>query len=263
MAEYQSEQEHPAGGDEAPARERLEIEQWLADNLFRLSPMPLGTGLVAAGVLALFLEPVLSTAWLTAWCLIIAAANIGRMVLGQRVLKRRPLPAWLPSPLNLYILAAVISGCTWGSLGVLLAPDWPLLDRLIVIVALAGVAAGALTSHAVFFRLYAGFQLPVLVPLCLHSLADAGLGGWRMALLVVLYGASLLLTAHRQSVQQREAASLAARNRRLTRRLSASNRALTRKIRQWRTTHRQLLEAGTELAREKGFLSRIGARRNG
>ena len=169
------------------ADNRTQIQAELAHLLYRQTPIVLGGVLIAATFLAYMLwtrmpqEPILF--WLGLTYLLTAA----RMVLVWRF-QARPVPAvqahaW--SRRSAFF--STLSGCLWGSIGILFfVPDQPLIFVFIVFT-LVGMTAGSVAALSAYWPAYFGFSIPAILPFAMRCLMEGSALFDAMGVLSMLY----------------------------------------------------------------------------
>lgn len=159
-------------------------------------------GIVANFFLALMLVWVLwnkvpqqiALYWLSANLL----ANSGRYFLTRRVVKKDLIDEqnwriWASS----HVLMTSIISITWGAAILLLNVPGEVVLQIFFILVVAGLTAGALPIVGIYFPSYVAYFLPTAFPLMWVLLAQGQVLYIQMAILVILYILTMLVTAHR------------------------------------------------------------------
>jgi len=153
-------------------RDDAGIERGLIDILFGQSgPIFFGNFAVAALAAALLWHRV-DAAWLAAWTLAVFVLTGVRIAFVQGYARRRPQrPArWGRA----FAALSFLSGCLWGSIGIVFfEPQDPVVIVLLCVV-LAGMTGGSVASLSSFLPAYYGFALPAVLPFALRSFAHGG-----------------------------------------------------------------------------------------
>ncbi len=172
-----------------------EIELELVRLLYRQAPEALGGSLIVALILLGFLWQAADHTWLLAWISVLLLVTILRgllIVAFRRVdITIYNMDRWGA----LYTAGALFGGICWGSVATLWSPGWPVTHQVLLVIALAGLGAGAISSSAPRLSTFAAFLFPLLLPIAGILLvqkegAYAGLG-----LLLLLYPSLLFLIA--------------------------------------------------------------------
>ena len=148
------------------------MRRGLIDVLFRQSaPIFFGNFAVAPLAAALLwgrVEP----AWLLAWVTALFALTGVRIAFVRAYLRRRPERAeswgWA------FALFSFLSGCLWGSIGVLFFSPGDVVVIVLLCVVLAGMTGGSVASLSAFLPAYYAFALPAVLPFAARSFAHGG-----------------------------------------------------------------------------------------
>lgn len=181
----------PTGDDQ----ERVRAEQVSA--VFQTLPVSFFTILVnstiAAWVLRLEVAPAPLAAWYAATWLMVAL----RAWSLWRFRRAAPGPREVPRWERVAVAGAWLSGTVWGAAAVLVWPAGSLVHQTFLVVLLAGMTAGAVSSLGSLIPAALGFFALALLPFC-WRLVDAwgALGGF-MSLMIGLYLLMLVVTALR------------------------------------------------------------------
>ena len=138
------------------------------------------------------------------WLAALILVSLGRLGINLSFARAQPPPERLPAWRSLFIAGLVMAGLIWGAAGWLYFAADTLLPRLLLVMILAGLNAGAarsLASVALCYRLYV---LTTLTPLAISYVAAGESGGWTLALATVTYALFLLNTAklHQADLRQ-------------------------------------------------------------
>ncbi|HYQ70532.1 MAG TPA: EAL domain-containing protein [Gammaproteobacteria bacterium] len=143
-----------------------------------------------------------------------------------------------------FLVGNLVSGTVWGCIGLFFSFDWPVEYQTLMMMIMAGIVAGAVSSYAVMLPVYAAFMLPaILIPsqsMLLHHNATQG----KMGLLFILFAGVLLLLARNYNRSVLKTLRLRQENTGLLRDMTVANRLLESEI-----ATRQSVE--TELLRER------------
>ncbi len=166
--------------------------------------LPTGVGatiLVALTLLFLLRDhvPPLELAW---WGAAIGASSMLRLALYMAYRKApdrdlKPL-RWM----TLGLAGNLLGGLSWGASIFLFNFDWPLPQQLFLILALAGVTAGAIPAYASVYPALLAFHLPASLPAILFFLARPEVSSRSLGFIIAVYAASLALIGyiHHRSV---------------------------------------------------------------
>jgi len=204
------------GGDEE-ADCRKAIEAAIVDHLFRqFSSAAVINILLAALVVASLFESV-SIHVLLVWAAAIVTITGARLAL-QRAYRRthEPRPAvWQ----GRYRILSTLSAFVWGSAALLFVSRVPAAQEITLIVAIAGIAAGALPINAAVMSVYIPYLAASLTPVVIIYITQGTPSEAILAAMAVLYGGALAVAAGTFSRSLRQ-------NYELSVRLNKANREL-------------------------------------
>ncbi len=218
--------------DDPPASTEEWVEAAVTAYLYRNLPTAVVSNLVLATFALVALYPEIEGPSLIAWYIALVVINAARVALGLRYGRaRRPHPGrWR----RRYAASLIASGAVWGVAVPLYAAALEPLHQMVLVIMLAGLAAGALPMTAVALPAYIVFLVitagPVAVTYLGHGISG---GGSRMHIVVgfitIAYIGALIMAARAHNADQRSAYALSARLREANRALEyrASHDALT------------------------------------
>ena len=162
-------QEKRSPGEDVDARVRGEQLRLLYADL----PLAIGVSLAVAATLGWVLHDRVPALLLGGWLaavLLVSAARLALWAGHRRRAARQHDRRWLTA----FAVGAVLAGSAWGAGAPLLLPAAGPMQQVLLIIAIAGVAAGAVTSLSWVPGVALLFIVPALVPLLAHlALADA------------------------------------------------------------------------------------------
>ncbi|MFO7858961.1 MAG: diguanylate cyclase, partial [Ectothiorhodospiraceae bacterium] len=179
-----------------PERGRARLQREQLRLLFALLPVALMFSAMVATVVAVSLWRAGSTAGLVPWAaafVVVAGARLGLLVAYRRLSEapEDPLP-WL----RFSLVGAFLSGCVWGGAIVFLMPGGTPLNETLLVIAVAGIAAGAVTTLAPVWLLTVAFVVPAVLPVVIVFAAQ---GRYGIAGTAALFLAGLLVVGRRQA----------------------------------------------------------------
>ena len=215
---------------EAPSEEaNRQLAQYLARERIRQfyahSWTSIGVNLVLGLILTIALHNKLPWHYLLYWYTSIVAVTGVRTWLIFRF-NRSSAGPWKESTWwHLAILGACASGICWGAAGFWflsqLSTEW----QLMLLLTLAGLAAGAVPVLAAVFISYIAFVLPALVPAGLLMALSGNEVGQVIGVMALVYCGAMLLSARNQNRSINEILSLNYRNAQLVNDLKVANRS--------------------------------------
>ncbi len=175
----------PPSSADAAIQGRVEAE--LTRLLYRLAGFGLFTNFALALILMAGLTSYFSLTTRLVWLTAIVVVSVARWLL-LRAFMRQPHPdAGLAAWRHSFVAGTAVAGCVWGVGGWIFLDTPALLPRLLIVLIIAGMNAGAARSLASVpgcFRLY---LLTTLVPCAARFLLFTEPGSWTMVPCFVIY----------------------------------------------------------------------------
>jgi diguanylate cyclase (GGDEF)-like protein/PAS domain S-box-containing protein len=215
---------------EAGSRADIPVAQ--IDLVYTQAPVVLGTALVVAALVSLGLWNVADHVQLLLWFSLQALQTMVRtfLVINYRRAGNdvRQNPLWA----HLYLAGALVSGIIWGCLGLLIDFSWPVEYPILVIMGLAGILAGAISSYAVVMSVYIAFMVPAILIPTQAMLAQADQSSNEMGLLLMVFAGALLVIARNYNGSVIRTLKLRSENNELLVQLTVANASLETQIRE-------------------------------
>ena len=163
--------------------------------LYRTAPFGLFSNFVLAVVLVTgtitVQPPTLQIAWLSA----IVAVSMARFGLNFAFTRKARGPEALPAWRTTFLIGVAGAGLVWGAAGWYYFSANALMPRLLLVLILAGMNAGAARSLASVPLAYALYVITTLTPLLIRVITVRETGGTVFALVIITYALFLLNTA--------------------------------------------------------------------
>jgi len=232
---------------DAGAGADIPVEQ--IDLVYTQAPVALGTALAVAVLMSLGLWGVADHTLLLLWFSLQVLQTVVRtfLVINYRRAGNdvRQNPRWV----RLYLAGALFSGIIWGCLGLLIDFSWPVEYPILVIMGLAGILAGAISSYAVVMPVYIAFMVPAILIPAQALLAQADQASSHMSLLLVMFAGALLVIARNYNNSVIRTLQLRYENNELLTQLTKANASLETQVRE-----RQQVEM--ELVRDRDLFTK-------
>ena len=217
--------------------------------VYTQAPVALGTALVVSFLLAAGLWSVVDHGMLMLWLGLQFVQTMFRaaVVWFYRCATdaARSEPRWA----RLYFAGTLVSGVIWGCIGLFIGPDMPVTHQVLVMMGLAGVLAGAISSYAALMPVYIAFMVPAMLITAQSMLLHAGQSQHVMGLLFIVFAGALLVIARNYSSSVARTLALRTENKGLLDRISGSNRVLETEVRERK-------QAENELKRDRQLFTR-------
>jgi len=119
--------------------------------------------LMVVMVVAVALQGIVDSRWVTAWVGAHVFLTLMRLVLIARFRRREQtglenLRPWVYA----YLVGAALAGLLWSSIWMVLDPQWPELKLVMMYIVLTGIIAGAIASNAIVYPVFLAFSLPIM-----------------------------------------------------------------------------------------------------
>jgi diguanylate cyclase (GGDEF)-like protein/PAS domain S-box-containing protein len=217
--------------------------------VYTQAPVALGTALAVAALISLGLWGVADHAQLLLWFSLQLLQTTVRsfLVINYRRAGNdvRQNPRWT----YLYLAGALFSGIIWGCLGLLIDFSWPVEYPILVIMGLAGILAGAISSYAVVMPVYIAFMLPAILIPTQTMLAQADRSSNEMGLLLMVFAGALLVIARNYNSSVISTLRLRCENNELLSQLTMTNASLEIEV-------RDRMQAEMELMRDRELFTK-------
>jgi diguanylate cyclase (GGDEF)-like protein/PAS domain S-box-containing protein len=142
--------------------------------------------------------------WLLAWLLALAATTAARAGLRRAYFHARPPVAQASRWGQRFLAGALISGVVWGLAGVFPLAREAALQELFLLLVLAGLAAGGMSTLSSYRGAYAAFLVPAILPFAIKLVLREGAMALAMSSMLLLFIAmmSLISARHYRSVTE-------------------------------------------------------------
>ncbi len=226
-------------GQRAPGEETLRAKLAV---MYAQAPSAMATSVAVALLAVALLYGDVDDGVLLGWFAAVLAVSAARLALAARY-RTTPAPdsrRWL----RYYVAGTALAGATWGMLGLMVDPAWPVVDQVGVYTILGGLCAGALANNGTLLSTYLVFLVPTLAPLIGRMLLSDDTSLVLFGVIAAVYGGAMISVALPYARSLGRAYDLAQEKSRLVDRISAAKDELELEVEQRRA-------AETELARER------------
>jgi two-component system, sensor histidine kinase len=173
----------------------LKVEAEMTRLLYRSAEFGLFSNFVLAIILVAGTVSVHPISLHAPWLGAILAVSIARFCLNRAFARAVPDIDRLPQWRLAFLGGVVVAGLIWGSAGWFYFAGDSLMPRLLLVVILAGLNAGAARSLASVPLAYAAYVISTLTPLLARVLVSGAPGSGVFALVVITYALFLINTA--------------------------------------------------------------------
>jgi len=167
--------------------------------LFDFIPLALVFSAATAGVLALSLQNVVSAPRLAVWVIAFALITLARLAMAVAFRRVQPPPEKIRTWLWAAVVGSLLAGSLWGTAVWVLLPQSPATSEMLILLAVAGVAAGSTTTLSPVWPVAVSFILPTLLPVLVVYSGDERPGANALVGVAVLFIAGILITSYRQN----------------------------------------------------------------
>jgi diguanylate cyclase (GGDEF)-like protein/PAS domain S-box-containing protein len=127
---------------------------------------------------------------------------------------------------QLFLASALAAGIIWGCIGLLFSFAWPVEYQTLVIMGVAGVLAGAISSYAVMLPVYVAFMVPAVLIPAQSMVVHSGAMYSNLGLMFAVFACVLIVIARNFNRSVLNALQLRLENSALLHEMSAANRSL-------------------------------------
>ncbi len=172
-----------------------DFESQQVELIYRQAPTAIVMAMLLALLLSYGLWPVVRHGELLWWLGAHAVLTVLRLTLVAAYQRASPEKRQQPRWMLLFFAGNFFAGIAWGCLGLLFSFDWPVIYQTYVLVSLAGVLAGAISSYAVNLSVYIAFMVPTILIPAQAMLVNSERLQSSVGLMLVLFGVALILFA--------------------------------------------------------------------
>ena len=184
----------PTPAPTAPATDQ-KIEAEFTRLLYRSAGFGLFSNVVLGAILVAGTLPSRPTGLHLAWFSALALVSLGRWGSNVAFVRANPVHDLLPRWRLLFIVGVVLAGGVWGCAGWFYFAPAELNSRVLLVVILAGMNAGAARSLAPVVLCYRLYLVVTLTPLLCRIATLGEAGGWTLAMILITYALFLHQTA--------------------------------------------------------------------
>ena len=197
----------PAAGLASPTIDpgiARKVEDEMTRLLFRSATFGLFSNFVLAAILVLVTRSYFSIALNLGWLGAIFAISLVRLALNVAFKQRNPPPESLATWRMLFLVGLTLAGICWGMAGWFFLNSTEILPRILVILIVVGMNAGAARSLAPVLLSYWLYIACTFVPILARIIWVNHPGAWALVSITVLYAAFLIHTTHLHHVALRQ-----------------------------------------------------------
>jgi diguanylate cyclase (GGDEF)-like protein len=194
--------------------------------LYENAPTVIPTNIVVAGVLGLFLLPVLRLERIVAWWSIMVAVCVVRYFQSQSALKHANWFEDAPLYHLYFAFFAFLTGATWAAAFFLFAFVVPDVYLIFIIFAIGGMCVGAIGSMSTSKLCFFAYMIPMALPPAIVFLFDGTALGYAMSGMMIIYTMSISLTFVQGYARTIKAMKIQIENEDLVEHLKISNEEL-------------------------------------
>jgi len=218
-----------------------EIDHQQIELVYIQAPAAVGIAFLLAVLVTLGLWNVVEHSILLVWSGAQLVQTVARLWLVYRYhrasIAQRKNARWA----ILFLTGTLLSGIVWGCIGLIFEFSWPVVYQTLVIMSLAGVLAGAISSYAAMLSVYVAFMVPaILIPaqsMLMHSSSVSN----NLGLLWMLFAGVLIVIARNYNGSVMQSLQLREENNDLLREAAAINVALEHEAKSRQQAQDQLL----------------------
>ncbi|HEV7371386.1 HAMP domain-containing sensor histidine kinase [Arenibaculum sp.] len=168
-------------------------------SLYRRSVLHMAVNLGVGLLLVAVIWPRPSPALLAGWYAALVGVTVVRTLLRRHFHARRRLGPEVLLWGRLHTVGAFVAGCIWGSAGALFYESGNLAHEVMLILTMIGMATGAVSFNAAYLPSFAGFAVPLVLPLLVRLGMEGDTVHVALAAMGAVYLAMLLSAATDQN----------------------------------------------------------------
>jgi diguanylate cyclase (GGDEF)-like protein/PAS domain S-box-containing protein len=218
-----------------------ELDSHQVELVYTQAPAAVGAAFVVAVLLTLGLWSQVSHTMLLLWLGAQTLQTVARLWLVYQYRCASPEQKKHARWSILFLTGTLLSGIVWGCIGLFFQFSWPVVYQTLVIMCLAGVLAGAISSYAAMLSVYIAFLVPaILIPaqsMLMHSSSISS----NLGLLLMLFAGVLIMIARNYNNSVIQTLQLREENKDLLQAAAANNVALEHEARSRQGAQDQLL----------------------
>ncbi|MEA2093945.1 MAG: diguanylate cyclase, partial [Pseudomonadota bacterium] len=218
-----------------------DVQSEQTELVYTQAPIALGTALLVALLIMAGLWGVADHLQLMIWFGAQLAQTVVRSVLVYRYrhsdTENRKNSRWA----QLYLAGTLVSGIIWGCAGLFIDFTWPVEYQVLLLMGLAGVIAGAISSYAALMPVYIAFLVPAIIISSEPLLMQAGQTSNAMGLLLIIFAGALLVIARNYNRSVLQSLYLRHENRELVQEMSRANVSLAKEVRERQQAENELV----------------------
>lgn len=209
----------------------MDIRSEQIELIYTQAPVALGTALAIAVLMTVGLWPVADQVMLSLW---LGMQFLQTLLRGMLIIYYRRDPArertvnagWV----HWYLAGTLVAGLTWGSLGLFIDFAWPIGYTALMLMALAGIMAGAISSYAAYMPVYIAFLLPAIIVPAQALVTQSDDTAHVVVMMLSAFAAALLAIASNYNRNITRSLLLRHENSELVQQMSRANASLENEI---------------------------------
>jgi diguanylate cyclase (GGDEF)-like protein/PAS domain S-box-containing protein len=178
--------------------------------VYMQAPVAVGTAFIVSMLVTLGLWNIVEHFYLLLWSGAQFIQTVARLWLVYQYRHASPEQRKNTRWAVLFLAGTLVSGLIWGCIGLIFQFSWPVVYQMLVLMSLAGVLAGAISSYAAMLSVYVSFMVPaILIPAQSMLMHSSSINN-NLGLLLMLFAGVLVVMARNynsnviQSLQLRE-----------------------------------------------------------
>ncbi len=194
--------------------------------LYKRAPAAIPVNILIATILGVMLLPVVPSAHILIWWLILTAWNLFRFWHMRSVLKKKDFSDNPERLTNMFMLAAFIAGVIWIVAFLWFTFDVPDVYIIFIVFALGGMSVGAVASMVSMPRVFFAYVSPMIIPPIIVFLFQGNQLGFAMSSMILIYFLSISSTYMQSFQAVKESIQLQIDNEELIQNLKCANQRL-------------------------------------
>ncbi|WP_175443096.1 putative bifunctional diguanylate cyclase/phosphodiesterase [Halofilum ochraceum] len=212
-----------------PDRSAPSVQRSILDHLIRQGRISLAVNLALAAIVAAAMAQVATLASVIAWlvALVVVTAARGFALRHAHAVRDATPPRHALGPI---VASTMVSAMLWGITPWLFLGDATPHESLILLIAIAGLAAGAIPFLGCIWSLYLGYTSLIILPVAAWLFFNTGAAGLALGPMTVVYLLALAAAGRNHAANFRQTHEMAARLEQTNAEAEAANRHIRAKM---------------------------------
>ncbi len=203
----------------SPDESERQIRAEAVKLLYKQSRSVFSVSIINASLLVYLLWGVIPEQRLVIWLSLLLMLTAIRALFSIRYMRLKPAMEHNWRWARIYTFGSLLSGCIWGSAGILLYPQGHIEYQALVIFLLGGMGVGAFASHVIYLPAFYSYFVPSMLPVFFNLLSEGDRSHVTLGMWVGAFIVGVLILSRNSNRIQTDALRLRVENQMLITRL--------------------------------------------